>query len=151
MEPYEKLQRYWTESNAPVQSCTHSEAAVAALETKYDIRIPKDFRAYLLNCCPERECDMDEALFGWWGLDRIRNIPDEYPHDLKNPLIVANSGKYLFFADYCMWCWAWAIACGDDENRGRIVVIGGDDTFISNSFAEFVDSLIADPKHYLGI
>lgn len=151
MKAYEKLQKYWASSNSKVLSGTHSEVAVAALEAQYEIRIPDDFREYLLNCCPQLECDMDKSLFVWWQFDRIRNIPDEYSYKIENPLVAAESGKYLFFADYCIWCWAWAIACGDNDNRGRIVAIGGGDHFIADNFGEFVDRLIADPEHYLGI
>jgi hypothetical protein len=54
-----------------------------------------------------------------------------------------------FFADYLIWCWAWAIVCGDDENRGRVVVISGHDRFVADSFAQFVDLHISDPYRLL--
>jgi hypothetical protein len=54
----------------------------------------------------------------WWSLDRIKNIVDEYPDKINDETIGRDAAKYLFFADYSIWCWAWAITCGDDENRG---------------------------------
>ena len=32
-----------------------------------------------------------------------------------------------------------AIACGEDENWGRVVVISGHDRFVADGFSEFVD------------
>ena len=83
----------------------------------------------------------------WWGLPRILNIPDEYDswQAIKNPDVLANAAKYLFFADYCVWCWAWAIDCSETANRGRIAVIGGSDPFVADSFAEFVDRYSRNP------
>jgi hypothetical protein len=78
-------------------------------------------------------------------LDRIKNIVDEYPHKVTYETIARDASKYLFFADYCIWCWAWAIACGDDENSGRVVVISGRDRFVADSFAQFADLYISDP------
>jgi hypothetical protein len=75
----------------------------------------------------------------WWPLDRIKNIPEEYAHEIKNDRVARDASRYLFFADYMIWCWAWAIACGDNEDRGRIVVVGASDVFVADSFAQFVD------------
>ena len=63
-------------------------------------------------------------------------------------MIAKDAAKYLFFADYAIWCWAWAIACGEDENHGRVVVISGQDRFVANSFAQFVDLYI---ENYLQV
>jgi hypothetical protein len=59
--------------------------------------------------------------------------------------LLGGRAKYLFFADYIIWCWAWAIACGDDDNRGRIAVINGlSDHFVADGFGQFVDRYILD-------
>jgi hypothetical protein len=80
----------------------------------------------------------------WWSLDRIKNVANEYEHPIRNAVIARDAAKYLFFADYSIWCWAWAIACGDDENWGRVVVISGNDRIVADSFAQFVDRYIDD-------
>jgi hypothetical protein len=79
-------------------------------------------------------------------LDRIKNIPEVYPHEIKNDRVARDASKYLFFADYMIWCWAWAIACGDDEDRGRIVVVGASDNFVADSFGQFVDRYIKNTQ-----
>jgi hypothetical protein len=147
MKPYEKLRKYWDSTGSRIPTATRDESEIAALEVRYGVRLPADFREYLLLSCPPANGNMDEPGVLWWSLSEIKNIPDEYQHELKNPPVAAEARKYLFFADYLVWCWAWAIDCGDDENRGRVAIIGGvNDRFVADSFGEFVDRLIADHK-----
>jgi hypothetical protein len=123
----------------------HDEGEVAALETKYCVRIPEEFREYLLKCCPNQNFGLDDSMTAWWSVGRIRNIPDEYNHAIAHPFIQAHADTFLFFADFLIWAPAWAIACGDDENRGRVAAIGGgEDRFVADSFGEFVDRFIGD-------
>ena len=143
MKPYEKLQRYWRDTNAGVDTVALSEQQLEGLERKYRVRLPDDFRDYLRYSCPGNE-NWDDNLICWWPLDRIKNIVDEFQHKITDETIARDAVMYIFFADYCIWCWAWAIACGDDENRGRVACISGRDRFVADSFAEFVDLLIRD-------
>jgi hypothetical protein len=142
LKSYEKLKRYWIDTGVGVDTVALSEQQLDGLERKYGIRLPDDFRDYLLYSCPVGE-NWDDNFVGWWPLDRIKNIVDEYPHKVTDE-IARDAAKYLFFADYSIWCWAWAIACGDDENRGRVACISGRDRFVADSFAEFVDLFIQD-------
>ena len=144
MREYRKLQRHWRETRARISTVALSSQAIHDLERRYGIQLPDDFREYLLNSCP-RDSAFDSDNIIWWPLGRIKNIVDEYPHKITDQIIARDAAKYLFFADYCIWCWAWAIACGDDENRGRVVVISGQDRFVADSFAQFVDLYIDDP------
>ena len=64
--------------------------------------------------------------------------------EITDATIVRDAAKFIVFADYGIWCFAWAIDCGEDENRGRVVVISGQDRFVADSFAEFVDRFIED-------
>jgi hypothetical protein len=148
LRAYRKLQRHWRKTRARIGTVALSSQAIRDLERRYDIKLPDDFRDFLLNSCP-RDSDFDSDNIIWWPLDRIKNIVDEYPHKITDETIASNAAKYLFFADYCIWCWAWAIACGDDENRGRVVVISGQDRFVADSFAQFVDLYIDDPCRLL--
>jgi SMI1 / KNR4 family (SUKH-1) len=138
LKPFERLQAYWLDTGANVQTTTLNEATVAELEHKYDVRLPADFREYLLQSCPSNE-NWDQGGAFWWPLARIKNIPEEYAYEIKNDRVARDASKYLFFADYMIWCWAWAIACGDSVDRGRIVVVGASDDFVADSFGHFVD------------
>lgn len=135
--PHHKLIRYWEETNLNIAFGPSSEDSVAALEKRYGIAFPEDFRAYLLEVSLEDD-QLDEHCTEWWSLQRIKNIPDEYEYPIENPEITQDSQFYIFFADYMFWCWAWAICCKPGKNYGRIVQIGTD-RFVAENFAEFID------------
>ncbi|MDG2004462.1 MAG: hypothetical protein P8J20_14135 [Novosphingobium sp.] len=86
----------------------------------------------------------DEEMGHWWPLARIKNIPDEYGTDIP-PFVSEGGRKCLFFLDHCIWCWAWAISCADDETQGKVLLIGGmDERFVADNFSEFVDRYTSD-------
>jgi len=144
MEPLTELARWWSETSPRVVTALSSPSRVEALERRYGIILPTDFKNYLLGCCPVGESWDRENTF-WHSIDRIQNIPEEYEHDVVEPQIAVKADQYLVFADYCIWCWAWAISCTTDENRGKIAIIGGlPDRFVANSFSEFVQRYIVD-------
>jgi hypothetical protein len=124
-----------------------AERRVAELEQRYGISIPEDFRLYLLNAAPSGYY-MDEIGTAWWTLADIRNIPDECSEDMlddqRNPAVVAEQKRYLVFADFLIWCYAWAICCSDGEHRGKIALIGAGDPFVAESFAHFVELELND-------
>ena len=148
LKPYQKLQRYWRDTEARVSTVRLSAQAIDDLERKYGIDLPDDFADYLLHSCPEDDFAVDNNMTSWWPLDRIKSIPEEYQHESSDVTIARDAAKFLFFADYAIWCWAWAIACGGD-NRGRVAVISGRDRFVADSFAQFVDVYIDDCRQLL--
>jgi hypothetical protein len=139
----------WGTSHSALAPTFDAEGKVAALERRYGISIPEDFRLYLLNTAPSGYY-MDEFNTTWWTLDQIRNIPDECSGEMldeaRNPAVVAEEKQYLVFADYLIWCYAWAICCSDGEHRGKVVLIGDGDPFIARSFAHFVELLLNDGR-----
>lgn len=143
MKPYERLQQFWKLSDAQIAASGVSEMEVQGLEQRYGIRLPDDFREYMLHACPRIDGDGDDDATTWWHLDRIKNIPDEYDHRIGNDVIARDAAKYIFFSDYAIWCMAWAICCDESENRGRIALVGPD-RFAADSFAQFVDMYVED-------
>lgn len=65
---------------------------------------------------------------------------------MDDAVIAAEAHSYLFFADYSIWCWAWAICCGDGPNRGKVALVGGaPDRIVADSFSDFVERYLRDP------
>ena len=143
MFPHLILQAWWSETEAAIATQPTPEAKLVALEARYSITLPDDFRQYLRDGAPTVE-DLDTEMGNWWPIERIKNIPDEYNHSVSAP-IAANAAKHLIFLDHFMWCWAWAISCADDESRGKVALIGGlPDGYVADSFAEFVERYTTD-------
>ena len=136
-----QLQEYWAKSSSSVAASRSSESAVKDLEERYGVKLPDDFRLYLLESSPEPN-NLDESCTYWWPLAEIKNIPDEYKHDLHNAEVAVEAASYLFFADYMVWCWAWAICCKPGKNFGHIVQVGTGEIEVARSFSEFVSAYI---------
>ncbi len=143
MLPHETLQAWWFQTAAGIVTQTTSEREIVALETRYRISLPDDFRAYLQWAVPNTT-NWDDADGNWWPIERISNIPDECEHEVAEP-IATNASKHLFFVDWNIWGWAWAISCGEDETRGKVALINGQtDRYVADSFSEFVDRYVTD-------
>ena len=97
-----------------------------------------------MHCCPCDEDNMDANGATWWTLDRIKSIRVECGSS-SNSQIDMNADKYFFFVDYLIWSEAWAIACTDHKNRGRVAVISGkQDRFVADSFSDFIELYTGD-------
>ena len=84
----EALKRFWAETSPAL--CDHGADVANALEAKYDIRLPEDFKAYLVEGSPAEEA-MRGRGFSLWAPERIKSMPDEChsetPLDQINPVI----------------------------------------------------------------
>jgi hypothetical protein len=138
MAPHLTLQAWWSRTAAGIETRTTSETGLAALEARYSVSLPADFRQYLSQGVPTAE-NWDAEDGNWWPIERIRNIPDEYPQPVGDS-VAQNAAKHLVFLDFSMWSWAWAISCADDETRGKVALIGvSREGYVADSFAAFVE------------
>jgi hypothetical protein len=146
----------WGRSDPELAPTSNADDFVADVEQRYGISIPEDFRFYLLNVAPSGYY-MDEIGTTWWTLADIKNIPDECGEaqsgDGSDPAIVTEAKQYLIFADFLVWCYAWAICCSDGEHRGKVALItnGGADQFVADSFSHFVQLELNDAAAIHGI
>ncbi|HEX8624795.1 MAG TPA: hypothetical protein VF782_06920 [Allosphingosinicella sp.] len=126
----------------------HGAAVARELEQRYGTSLPDDFKAYLTDSAPESDW-MDNNGLVWWAPERIKNLPDERgtltPPEQVNPEIEAEAGRYLVFADYLDWCYAYAVCCSDGPNRGKVALIGvSPDRLAAGSFSRFVELAESD-------
>ncbi len=138
------LASFWARRGDCPTPYPDAEDAVRDLEQRYGIVLPKDFRTYLLTTAPARDY-WDEGDATWWSPERVRNIPDEYEHSLKNGVIAAQAACCLFFADYLIWCWAWAICCAPGEDYGKVALISVGEDWVADSFGDFAQAYTRDP------
>jgi len=143
----DRLRSWFDKCGVPLDARTPRESDLAALEDRTGLTLPNDFRRYLLEMSPSAD-NYDDEETNWWPIARLRTIPEEFDDEVHNAEIVASAGSYLFFADFSIWAWAWAISCTKDHNHGRIVRIGGSptsDIFVAESFDAFVKIYLRDP------
>lgn len=138
---FKALSRFWALSDPKSYSPGCTEVQIKALEDRYSIRLPEDFRSYMSNAAP-RTTYMDDFGTQWWAADEIKSIADECPDGPPgkvNDEIEREKHAYLIFSDYLIWCYAWAICCSDGPNRGKIALIGGlPDAIVADSFRQFI-------------
>lgn len=144
---YSAVAAHWAASDTDYRPLPNAQACVEELERRYALRLPEDFRDYLTHASPSQTY-WDHIGTQWWTINEIKNIPDECPDGPvggPNPEIEAERDYYLVFADFLIWCYAWAICCSDGPNRGRVALIGGaPDGFVADSFREFVALELTD-------
>jgi hypothetical protein len=100
MHAYLKLQEWWSRTEAGIATEGRSDEHIEALVRRYDLQMPDDFRRYLISSSPIAE-NWDDEMGNWWPLERLKNIPDEYEHEI--PSFIPEQGrKFLFFLDLCM-------------------------------------------------
>jgi hypothetical protein len=120
---------------------------VDALERRCSVRLPEDFRDYLLHRAPIVEDIWDDQHTAWWSLGRVKSVAEDFDGAISHPDIEARKTQYLVFADFLVWSWAWAVACTEDEHRGKVALIGGEpDRFVATTFTDF-ERLYAEDIH----
>lgn len=137
LSPLERLLCWWGQpptSNPPT-------AHIRELEARYALRLPDDFRSYLKATMPKGN-EWDEEGTRWFPLADIRTLREECPN-WSAPWVL-DADQLLVFADYLVWCYAWAIDCSETENRGKIALIGEKEHYVADSFDEFLDRYIRD-------
>jgi hypothetical protein len=121
------LADHWARAEADVYTPAHDEDGITALEACYGIRLPPEFRTYLSIAAP-REQFMDKETLTSWSMRDIKSLADEcarWEPGWGGDAVEAEQHGYLVFADYLIWCSAWAICCVEGAHYGRIAVIRG--------------------------
>ena len=141
-----RLTGFWDPADAEEFAPAKDLRVISRLEERYGVVLPQDFRAYLAEVAPAADYwDREDVI--WWEPRRIQNVDDEYEHRIKNEMVAEKSSKYLFFGDFMIWSWAWAICCEEGKDHGKVVCIGGltTDRIVADSFSEFLAKYVDDP------
>src|SRR5437868_2213210 len=74
MEAWERLVRFWSDTETAIEPVGASPDSVAAAERRLGLNLPREFREYLLRALPSEAQTVDGALTEWWGLDRLATV-----------------------------------------------------------------------------
>lgn len=145
--PHERLIALWARpEHAYGRVVTHGATEVASLAAHYGVRLPDDFRGYLIHACSTLDDGGDMDGFGnaWWGLERIRSLIEECGDSEAEPSLVVAPMQALLFADTLVWCTAWGVCCGEGPDFGRVFLVSAPSRFVADSFTEFVTRYLED-------
>lgn len=137
LSPLERLLFWW--GRDPVSD--PPEEGIRALEKRYAIRLPDDFRHYLHATMPQGN-EWDDEGTRWFPLADIKSLREECAD--RDSVSALDSDKLLVFADFLIWCYAWAVDCSDTADRGRVALITGKDHYVADSFDDFLDRYLRD-------
>lgn len=110
-------------------------------ERRHHVRVPAEFAGYLSTVDGMNLGESDRHDIRFWPLAEIRSVLTELPD--------ADPGQfehYFIFADYCLWCHAYAIRLSE-ETRNDVVIVGGDSPItVGGSFADFLRHYVRSPE-----
>jgi hypothetical protein len=137
--------QWWDAQGAGIETRRVSALAIEMFEERHGLILPPSFRSYMRAGSPAEDPSWDNEFTNWWPFESLKTVGQDYQQELAGP-VEAYRDKLVFFADYSIWCWAWAINCAPGADYGKVAVIAGEgcDGFVSESFADFVASYIAD-------
>jgi hypothetical protein len=121
---------------------------IERLETLYRVRLPEDFKAFLLEASKPHRWS-DTVGMDWYPIEAIKSLQDLSPDTEatdENQEVRSEAGRYLVFADYLDWCgYGYAICCSDGARRGHVAIVyPSPGRFICRSFTKFVELVAAD-------
>jgi len=125
--------------------------ALAAFETRYDVCLPADFREYLAVCGGMGADEVDEDLFHFWEVSRIRPLPDELADaEYRAYRDFPGAARFFCFVDWSLDADIFAIELhADPVEPNRIAGLGPRFLPLSG-FAEFVETYLRDYRGLLG-
>jgi len=146
MSVAKRLIDYWKTHGASAERGAEVKA-LAAFEQRHGVRLPADFREYLMTAdgtAPPH--DTDSEGFSFWPLTKICPVPESSESAGRFP----DAGAYFIFADYLQWSWAYAIRLTADETSGPIVIVGtkdGNPQRVAESFTTFAELYLQGWEH----
>lgn len=143
------LKNHWLSKGLEVNPGVSTEE-LTAFESRYQVLLPADLRDYVLAVNGMAEGVMDDALIRFWSLNEVKPMPEEAPA-YADPAYIQDPKSLFFFADYSIWCHAYAIRLSSNsETANPVIVIGGEKpTRMYDSFSELVSDYLTDADRLL--
>ena len=128
-----------------------SEDAISSFESRYGVRLPLDYREFLLHT---DGLDSDDTVTKYWSISDLRPATEVFDGtDIATMCLVLPSGlshpnSYFVFADTLIWSHFYAIHLGAiPESGGQVAWIGYRDSWTAaESFTEFMQCYVAKPQ-----
>jgi hypothetical protein len=140
-----ELAAYWR-SQGVEPAGGASLVEIEAFEWARGVRLPPDVRAYFATLNGTRDDAMDQELISFWSLDRVRSAAAELEH--QEP-VSPEASEFFCFADYSIWCHAYAVRLSADGTAPTEVAVvndGRDLIPVASSFSAFLRAYLSDAR-----
>lgn len=140
-----RLVELWRDFGVTIRPPARPET-IHAFESRYGVTLPDDLRAYFLTV-DGIEGELDSGTNRFWPLEMVKPVEEELSE--RHGDRTAYPGCF-FFADHCIWCFAWAVRLDRESAAvsGPVFLVTASDTpghQIAPSFAAFVEMYLLDP------
>ena len=121
-------------------------AEIETFESRYGVRLPPDFRAYLLAVNGMHPNQTDRHCTHFWGLDRIQPAAAYHP-SAKHPFSDVEAARYFIFCDILIDAFWYAIRLSSEPDVPSPVCMWADGgvKIVARSFTEFTEEHVGDP------
>ena len=140
------LATHWRATDAE-PAAGASEADIHAFEVRHGVRLPADVRSYFQALNGMAADTWDREFIAFWPLARVRTVADELSHHEPTP---PPADAFYCFADYSIWCNAYAVRLSaDGPAPSEVVAVYGGVALVpvAASFAEFLGAYLG-PNPY---
>lgn len=137
------LKHHWLAQGIEINPGVSKEK-LTAFESRYRVSLPADLRDYFLTVDGMADGFTDNALIRFWSLSEVKPIPEEAP-SFSDPSYVEDAESLFVFADYSIWCHAYAIRLSLTGDSNPIFVIGDETPLrMFGSFSELVSTYLTN-------
>jgi hypothetical protein len=138
----QQLIELWQRAGITVRPPASLEA-IRAFESKYNVVVPDDMRAYFLAVDGMQD-ELDPGMNRFWPLEMVKPVEEELSERHKDRL--AYPGCFVF-VDHCIWCLAWAVRLSKESSSGPVVQVTASEIpgrQIAPSFTAFVEMYLGN-------
>jgi hypothetical protein len=132
----ENLKSFWRDQGIKLRPGA-DEQELRRFETRYEVRLPEDFRQYLasINGFDKSEYPTsDNNLITFLGINEIKPLDEYWPPKL------ANARDFFVFADYSISAHVYAIRLRNTAaDHNQVVVVYEKLIEIARTFSEFIE------------
>src|SRR5690349_651358 len=120
MDLLHKIKQKWENEGLIVPRGVEAQE-LDAFERHYSVALPPAMKEYLQVANGNGTIDNDFITF--WPLSDVKLVSEELHPDHSDRFDYPNC---FVFADYCIWCWAYAIQLtSDPHDNGPVYLVGG--------------------------
>ncbi len=117
-------------------------AVLGELESRFRVRLPADVRAFYSRMDGTDMLDANHGLITLWPLERWTRLGEEAPQYAKDA-----PSDAIVFADYSLWCWAYAAEFDPASERTIVHIVGaGAGAPIAETFTEFLELVVTNSR-----